>query len=182
MPPPQDPGPLSRSMHTHLLMHPTRLSHSDWWAPPQPLPSVAAATPPLACSSHQEAHGKQARGLSLFRETPLSPALSCPGTLPGARPLSLRPALKTPPSPHPSSPCGGTSVVGKAVTGPSSCTPPMASLGQGLSMLSPAPSPLFPGQLSSESVRSTAPATCQGLSLGGRGGLWLPSCSQDESA
>lgn len=100
MPLPQGPGPLSRGMHTHLLMHPTRPSDSDWWAPLQPLPSVAGAPPPLAFSSHRRPLGSQ-YGASLFRETPLSPALSCQGTLPGARPLSLIPALKMPPSPRP---------------------------------------------------------------------------------
>lgn len=128
-------------LSTPTLTHSTRMSDSDWGAPLPPLPSVAETACPLAFSSCQEAPGKQTWWLSLHRETPLSPALSCKGALAknqtkkGTSPSYLlrgnlflhvshlhverRPVVDTPGIDRPS------------------CAPPMESLGQGLHMLSP---------------------------------------------
>lgn len=125
------------------------MGDSDWWAPLPWLPLVAEAAHALAFGSCQEAPGKQTWWLSPLRETPLSPALSCKGALArnqakkgtapshllrGNLPLHVshlhverRPVVDTPGIDRPS------------------CAPPVESLGQGLHMLSSAPSSLFPG-------------------------------------
>lgn len=154
------------------------MGDSDWWAPLPWLPLVAEAAHALAFGSCQEAPGKQTWWLSPLRETPLSPALSCKGALArnqakkgtapshllrGNLPLHVshlhverRPVVDTPGIDRPS------------------CAPPVESLGQGLHMLSSAPSSLFPGP----PVLRKCAFNCSGLSLMGRGRPVQPCAGQ----
>lgn len=92
MPPPRTLA-LSRHMHTHTHA-PLQAEGHGWWAPLQPFPSAAMATPPLAFGHSREPLGSTHGGFPSLQKPPV-PALFCQGALARNRPLSLTCCDKT---------------------------------------------------------------------------------------